>query len=44
VDGTAAGKVESAHDEGPAVGRPCPASNGIVDDCSPDLLMLSAIE
>ena len=36
MDGGAAGEVESAEDEGPAVGVPGPAGDGVVDDCGPD--------
>jgi hypothetical protein len=37
VDRTATCKVQSAHYVGPAVGVPCPAGNGVVDDGGPDL-------
>ena len=36
VDGSSTGKVEPAEDEGPAVGVPCPAGDGVVHDGRPD--------
>lgn len=36
VHGGAAGKVEAAHDKGPAVGVPGPVGDGVVDDGRPD--------
>ena len=36
MDGSATGKVEAAHDEGPAVGVPSPACDGVVDEGGPD--------
>lgn len=36
MDGCSAGEIETAHDEGPAVGVPCPACDGVVDYSRPD--------
>ena len=36
MDGSSAGKVEPAEDEGPAVGVPRPAGDGVVYDGRPD--------
>lgn len=36
VDGCSASEVEATHEEGPAVGVPCPAGDGVVDYSRPD--------
>lgn len=36
MHGGTAGEVEPAEDEGPAVGVPCPACDGVVDECGPE--------
>ena len=36
MDGSTSSKVEAAKNEHPAICVPCPAGNGIIDDCGPD--------
>lgn len=36
MDRGSSSKVEATEDKGPAVGVPCPASDGVVDDGGPD--------
>ena len=36
VDGCSAGEIETAHEEGPAFGVPCPARDRVVDYSRPD--------
>lgn len=36
VHGRASGEIEATGDEDPAVRVPCPAGDGVVDECGPD--------
>lgn len=36
MNGCSTSKVEASHDERPAIGVPCPASNCVVDNRGPD--------